>query len=329
MNIIYEIETLDNLQKYLSQQNAALLREELFAEFLKYADYKNVLEWNKAVRICECLAIIGWDNYEPLEAVRTVFYNGNPLTMFCNKFGEARFVDAIWSKRKNGFTMEYGRTSYHVSPDWPSKSTLLSNHPVKEDIQDLKLENQRNWIPKSPILITRMIGNSYKNSKSVLDSIDHELQPQLELKMRSELYGNSINKIVIIGSYSFFDNSGCKTNYIIADEKLKLKSNDFYANLLKIYSKEEIDKNGYFLRNRFEFGSFRSDTGKIKTTIYFEKELREMSFIEQKIKISEHVSEALKTIIDKLKKKKLNYDFDTMFLDFQEILTDWKQKPLM
>lgn len=329
MNSIYQLETLEDLQKHLCQQNTGIFREELFIEFLKYADYKNVSEWNKAVKICECLAIMGWGNYEPLEAVRTVFYNGSPLTMFRNKFGEARFVDAIWSKRKNGLTMESGRTSYHASLDWPDKSALLSDYPVKEDIQDLKLENQRNWIPKSPVLITRMIGNCYKNSKLVLDSIDHELQPQLELKMRPELYGNSIDEIVIIGSYSFFDNSGCKTNYIVADEKMKLKSNDFYANLLKIYSKEEIDKNGYFLRNRFDFGTFRADTGKIKTTIYFEKELGEMSFIEQKIKISGHVSEALKTIIDKLKKKKLNYDFDTMFLDFQEILTDWKQKPLV
>ena len=59
-----------------SQNKIDELRENLFGEFLKYADYKNAAEWNKAVRICECLAIIGWGSHEALEAIREIFYNG-------------------------------------------------------------------------------------------------------------------------------------------------------------------------------------------------------------------------------------------------------------
>ena len=46
---IFEIENLKELEEFLqSQSDVEQLRERLFAEFLKYADYKNAGEWNKA-----------------------------------------------------------------------------------------------------------------------------------------------------------------------------------------------------------------------------------------------------------------------------------------
>lgn len=100
VGLIYEIESLAELRAYLlSAEDSEALREELFDEFLKYADYKNVSDWNKAVRLCEALAIIGWGGHEPLEAVRGTYFNGNPETFFLNRYSETRFVDAIWSKR--------------------------------------------------------------------------------------------------------------------------------------------------------------------------------------------------------------------------------------
>ena len=46
---IFEIEDLKELEEFLqSQSEIEQLRERLFAEFLKYADYKNAGEWNKA-----------------------------------------------------------------------------------------------------------------------------------------------------------------------------------------------------------------------------------------------------------------------------------------
>jgi len=175
---IFEIEDLKELEEFLqSQSEIEQLRERLFAEFLKYADYKNAGEWNKAVRLCESLAIIGWGNHEALEALRGQFFNGNPTTCFQNKFGETRFVDAIWSKRINGFTMEQGRTSYCFSPDDPTQKQSVSwEYEVKEDIQDISLESQRNWIPKNPVWIKRIISNCYENSKAVIESVDKELQ---------------------------------------------------------------------------------------------------------------------------------------------------------
>ncbi|WP_289663826.1 hypothetical protein [Flavobacterium panacagri] len=328
MTEIYKIEDLKKLKEFLEgQKDKDKIRETLFTEFLKYAHYKNVTEWNKAVKICECLAIIGWGDYEPLEALRGMYFNGNPMTFFCNKFGECRFVDAIWSKRKMGFTMEQGRTSYHFSPDQRNeKSTILGDYETKEDIQDLKIESQRNWAPKNPVWLAQGISNCYENSKPFLESITTDLQPTLNQDMRPEKYGSAVNRIIINHSHSFFDNAHCKTNYIIIESDKKISNQKAWEDLHTLYPKEEIEQNGYYLRSRFEYGPFRTDTGKVQITIHFEKEFSELSQSAQKELFSKYVLTALQTITDKLKKKKLDYDFDLMLEDFTAILNEWKNK---
>ena len=47
MNEIYAITSLSELEDFLHSQNSIEnIREKLFVEFLKYADYKSVSEWN-------------------------------------------------------------------------------------------------------------------------------------------------------------------------------------------------------------------------------------------------------------------------------------------
>ena len=103
MNEIYAINDLSELEDFLHSQNSVEnIREKLFVEFLKYADYKSVSEWNKAVRLCECLAVIGWGNYEPLEASRGVFFNGNPPHLFLQQIRRSPFCRGNMIKKKNG-----------------------------------------------------------------------------------------------------------------------------------------------------------------------------------------------------------------------------------
>ena len=160
MTEIYTIDDLKDLKLFLeSQSNKDKLRENLFAEFLRYADYKNVSEWNKAVRLSESLAIIGWGNYEPLEALRGMYFNGNPMTFFLNKFGECRFVDAIWSKRTTGFTMEQGRTSYHFSPNQIDKKQL-ENSEKHESSEKMLTDNYLTPGKINNLLLTKAIANA-------------------------------------------------------------------------------------------------------------------------------------------------------------------------
>lgn len=165
--------------------------------------------------------------------------------------------------------MEQGRTSYFESPDLPKKATLLHDYPVNEQLQNIKLNTQRNWIPKNPIQIRRHIQNCYENSKQLAEDIEQQLQTLLDHKMNPENYGKVINRLTVylsfseathhkIGNYTTFT----QTNYVIAPEELKLKKTDCNAVLRKMYSQKEIKENNYYLRNRFEISPFRTKTGK-------------------------------------------------------------------
>ncbi|MDE5956476.1 MAG: hypothetical protein K2G80_08290, partial [Bacteroidales bacterium] len=186
---VYNIDDLQQLKEYLKGfSDLGKVRQYLLGEFREYSRYRNAAEWNRAVRICECLAITGWGALEPLEAIRGNYFNGNPNTFFINRNGELRFLDAVWSKRKDGVAIDFGPSSFHASPDAPSAGGPVSGDGTGE-IQSTKLNSQRNWIPKNPICITRGLANCYENSKPVIESMEKELKPALNQRMRPELYG--------------------------------------------------------------------------------------------------------------------------------------------
>lgn len=314
---IYEIENLAELEIFLRAQDQILIRERLLGEFDRYAFYKNASEWNKAVKICECLAIVGWGERESLEALRGKFYNGQPATYFLNAHGEPRFVEAYWSKRKTGLTMQDGDTIFHAGPDTAGKTLA---RPVKEEILDLKLNSQRNWIAKNPVRITRAISNCYESSRAVIESLFEELQPALNAKMRPKIYGSTINYIKLECAFSF-DDEHCRTNYIIAPDKPRLSSQRAWELIREMMSEEQRRAGGYYLRNRFEYSPLRKDAGKTGALIHFEREFSELAPMEQKRKMGEYFLTALKQIAQK--QSRLKYDFAAMIEDFSKILGEW------
>jgi len=322
MNAIFELNRIEDLREYLmGKPDVDGLREQLYACFLKYSQYRNVWEWNKAVRICEALTIIGWGAHEPVEATRGAYFNGNPETYFINRHNKPRFLDAVWSKRKDGFAIDYELMFFHGSMENQLSEPIHLNGPAGET-QDIKLYSQRNWISKNPIHIIRGLANCYASSKPMIDSMENKLIPMLSQGMRPELYGTAINRIIINISLSFYDNCHCKTNYIIADESLKLKKKDLYPKLLEMYSEKEIQDNGYYLRNRFTYGPFRSDTGTTRITIVFEKDFSQLSIQEQKQLFCEYIIHAVEHVAKRLEGK-IDYKFPLMIDDLKSILDYW------
>ncbi|MDE5632149.1 MAG: hypothetical protein K2I54_04995 [Muribaculaceae bacterium] len=320
MTEIFEIEDLGRLREYLSGfADIDKLRTELHAGFLRYAAYVNASEWNRAIRHCECLAIVGWGDHEALEAIKGSYFNGNPNTFFVNRNSEPRFLDAVWSARQGGVAIDFGLSTFHDSHDSVLSRTIPSGIG---EIQTQKLNSQRNWIPKNPICITRGLANCYENSRALIDSMENELKPELNRRMRPELYGNAINRIILNCSFSFYDNYHCKTNYIIADESLKLKQKDFYPELLKMYSPEEIEANGYYLRNRFSYGPFNTATGQTRVAIVFEKEFSDQLLQKQKQLLAAFLIHAVERIAGRLSKK-IDYNFSLMIADFSTVLQEW------
>ena len=322
LSLIYEITDLQCLREYLiAMPDCDKIRECLFDEFLRYSQYRNATEWNKAVRICECLSIIGWGCHEPLEAIRSTYFNGNPNTFFINRNADVRFYDAVWSKRKEGVAIDPGLSCYNESPEATTFKNTVTGNAIGE-IQSVKLDSQRNWVSKNPVCLTRGLANCYENSKAMIESMEKELQPALNRRMRPDQYGNAINRIILNCSFSFYDNYHCKTNYIIADESLRLKQKDFYPALLAMFSEKEIEDNGYYLRNRFTYSPFRSDTGTMRVGIVLEKEFSEMPEYRQRQVLSEYLLQAANQCAKRLHKK-INYNFSLMITDFSAILKEW------
>ena len=177
-------------------------------------------------------------------------------------------------------------------------------------------------IPLTPIKIVRTLDNCYPNSRAVLDSITNTLNPRLEEKLQPALYGNdTLRQIEINTAMSFYDDFHCKTNYIIADESLKLRYSDYYNMLLTMYSEEKIDEEGLFLRPRYQIGPLSKRTGLIYATIVFEKSFSFLPDKEQKRVMSEYFL----TVVDRIaqRKKKLNYDFKRLISDFKQTLDWW------
>ena len=176
--------------------------------------------------------------------------------------------------------------------------------------------------PLTPITIIRTLDNCYPNSRAVLDSITNELNPRLEKKLQPALYGNdTLRQIEITTAMSFYDDFHCKTNYIIADESLKLRSSDYYATLLTMYSEEEIDNEGLYLRPRYQIGPLSKRTGLIYAKVVFEKSFSFLSEKEQKRIMSDYFL----TVVERIahRKKKLNYDFNRLIADFKSVLEWW------
>ncbi|MBD5284941.1 MAG: hypothetical protein HDS29_01530 [Bacteroides sp.] len=173
-----------------------------------------------------------------------------------------------------------------------------------------------------PIKIVRTLDNCYPGSRAVLDSITETLNPRLRTELQPQLYGNdTLRQIEINTAMSFYDDFHCKTNYIIADESLRLRRDDYYDTLLTMFTEDEIDREGLFLRPRFQVGPLSKHTGLVFVTIVFEKAFSFLPEKEQKRKMSEYFLTAVSRIA--MRKKKLNYDFPRLIADFKRVLDWW------
>ena len=174
----------------------------------------------------------------------------------------------------------------------------------------------------TPIKIVRTLDNCYSGSRAVLDSITELLNPRLQVELQPRRYGSdSLRQIEINTAMSFYDDFHCKTNYIIADESLKLRSSDYYGQLLTMFTEDVIEREGLFLRPRYQIGPLNKRTGLIYVTIVFEQSFSFLPEKEQKRIMSEYFLTAVGRIA--LRKKKLNYNFPLLIDDFRRALDWW------
>lgn len=184
------------------------------------------------------------------------------------------------------------------------------------------MEELNNTTAVQPIKIVRTLDNCYSGSRAVLDSITEVLNPRLQEELQPQRYGsNTLRQIEINTIMSFYDDFHCKTNYIIADEALKLRSADYYDTLLTMYDEETIEREGLFLRPRYQIGPLNKRTGRIYVNIVFEKPFSFLPEREQKQIMSEYFLTSVSRIAQR--KRNFAYDFNLLIMDFKKVLNWW------
>lgn len=287
MTEIYNINNLDELSIYLKGKDREQARIWLLSQFDILYDYKNIKEWNKLVRVCEALRIVGWGEREPLEAKAERWINGSFYTSLMNQYFEIKDEQG-WRKLKDSYVLENGDdVTYYAGYEFKS---------------------QRNLLPKSPLRWMKS-GNYQKSVQPLYESLDslkemmiHELQP--------EKYGE---KFSYIGIFMFFSHHD--------DEHETVRSEYFH-------SEDEVPKGfegKYYIRPKYKLGRIVNQNGTyhIKVERHFSRKFGELPLCEQKKIVSADFLYYIQYVSDKLKKKKIEYNFSLLKSDVERILTNW------
>ena len=287
MNEIYQLDTIEEIEKFVNQQNVTGLRNALFEELDRIIDYKNIAEWNKIVRIFEALAIIGWGEREPLEAFANKWINGAFYTVIQNKHFE-KHSEKGWSRKGTSFVLEDGE-----------------DNTVYEET---KLRSQRNRLPKSPVRWQKS-GNYQKSAKAFRLELDN-LKNLVIKQLNPEAYGKDFSYLGIHFNFSYHD-----------DDEPTVRSEYFHTE----NDVPENYEGKYYIRPKFKIGRLSNKDGKPRLVVwrYFTRKFGELSLAEQKEIVGNDMLELIDILATKLKKKKIDYKTDLLKADMKNVLQKW------
>lgn len=294
---LHKLESIKDLENYISQIDINKLRTELLKEFDRLFNYKNAKEWNELVRISECLLITGWGERTPLEAT-------------CNKWINGAFYSEI---RQTNFELV-------SSKDWSqNKGTyvIYEGESDKTDYGIHTLASQRNYFPKCPI---RWIKHDYKHP--ALQVILNHLEP-LRVKMidntNPSAYGTSFSYLGIHLYFSHRDEiySEFGYNYYHSEEDIPKDI---------VGKKDSNNSPIYYIRPKFKFGRLatRKNELKLEVTIHYTTAFNKLQLEDQKETLKQDFLEIINVLAKRLKKKKIDYKTDLLKQDVSKIMDEWK-----
>ncbi|MDR7210999.1 hypothetical protein [Flavobacterium piscis] len=285
MEKIYDFKTIDELTSFLKLFEKSEISKFLENEFKNLTEYKTAKEWNKLVRICEALSIIGWENLERVDAI--CCKNGsNWNTELRNNKKELRFLSASWTKRKNGFV--YSNPSYHFNPDVPEKQDIAWQDYPKTEFEEVnvpELSDQRNKQKVNPITFGGTYPLHSKIERDILFPQLLDLRNRFDHTLHTDLYGEGIDKISI--------------RYLTA------VSNDKTA-------------------TSFLKGTYYPKTKEYKAEAFFGEEYAAASETERKKIIEKLLLQTLDDVKEKVGKHKLCYNVDLLITEVKEEITKWQ-----
>ncbi len=296
LDVMYECETIDELKTYIETQPNIELRIILLNEFDKLKIYKNIMEWNKLVRICEALAIVGWGEREALEALAHKWINGSYYTKINNRYFEYN-VEQRWRKQKDTFVLdeeEADKTDYGIS----------------------KFASQRNKLLKSPIRWVRS-GNYQKSLQPFIDSLE-ELAEKIIRESRPELYGNDFSYIGLKLYFSHHDDKSPSVRY------------EYFHNEEDVPTDMKGATNpggmpAYFIRPKFKIGRLVTKDNELRllVTRHYTRKFGYLELSQQKQILKEDFFEIIDILSDKLKKKRIQYNTELLKSDMNNMFQTW------
>ncbi len=164
------------------------VRSSLLSDFDLHHNYRDAVEWNLIVRICELLGVTGWGQRERLDA-RSRFNGDCWQTEFINRYGDNRLKFAFWTKRKSG----WGITTYTVktSHDFPRLEETDWQRIKDVVIVDVQgLMTQRNYQRQCPVIMG-VIGKR-KEVTDIVFNLKRELSQLFNHRLEPEIYGEAL-----------------------------------------------------------------------------------------------------------------------------------------
>lgn len=131
MTDLFDELTEDGVREWCAQQDTDEARAMLVAEFDRGRDYRDAAGWNRLVRVCEALAVLGWGERTPVEAIAERWINGSMYTQLRDqRFTMLPDGERGWSRKGDGFVLTDGDRS-HAGPVLGTQRIMLAKNPLR------------------------------------------------------------------------------------------------------------------------------------------------------------------------------------------------------
>ncbi len=290
LKTITELDSLDELERFVHSQPERPLRKVLLKLFDERAEYRHARDWAEAVRICEALAILGWGERERIDAI-CEREEGQWCTQFLAANGDYRFLNGNWTKRKAGFQLH--NPEYYASPDRPDKpavdwKTYGRLHSAEFPIVPCdSLPTQRNQRKHCPLFLGAIGGMDL--TTKVVGELRDELYRLLRDSIPGDCYGEGLETFDIC-----------------------FVSSDGDGNKLKPW---------------LQLGRYTPKSQLYRCYLHFEPAFRKRSRQDQMEYIATNLLAAIDHLAGLLRKKSVAYDIAALRADVARVLAAWQASP--
>jgi len=290
-------EPIDALRARIGNEPADRVRVLLLAEYDRLLRYRNIAEWNELVRVCEALAIVGWGEREPVEALAERWVNGAWYTTLRTR----EFV------KLSG----HGNTADNTESEWSkqAKSFVLRGGEDTHDHGIVRFASQRLPLPKNPLRLAQRVANHQKSAAAFVEALS-SLRRRLDRELAGDRYGEGFDYVGIACTFSNHD-----------DEHETVRGEFFH-------DAKDVPKNfkgRYYVRPRLDFGKLTQQNGLWHWRVdrRFTRAEGEQPLPVQKQLFREDLFAIVSTLGQRLAKKKLRYDVERLRGELEQLLESW------